>query len=289
MIKNHRRLATLLVGGLAVLTLAACGSNSPTASGGQSAPSGNSSGQAGAGTGRGGFPGVSGMIVALSGKTAQVRTASGQSAVSYTSKTSVTEEKSAKASDVKTGLCATVRSAESASSGSSPSTTMTAASVSLTDKVDGSCQGGFGFGNRPSGMPSGGPAGQGQPPSGAPQGGTGAGAPSGMPSGARPSGAGRGGFGGAGGTITAVNGSTITVEQARGTETTSITVTLTSDTTYTKQVKADTDAIAKGQCVFATGKTDSTGALTATAMRLSAPVDGECGFGGQGRRNGSGG
>ena len=76
MIKQHHRLATALVGGLALLTLAACGSNS--ASGGTNPPAGNASGAPGGGqTGRGGagqgagggFPGVSGLIVALSGKT----------------------------------------------------------------------------------------------------------------------------------------------------------------------------------------------------------------------------
>ena len=62
---------------------------------------------------------------------------------------------------------------------------------------------------------------------------------------------------------------------------------LTGDTTYTRQAKTDTKAITTGKCILATGKSDSTGALAATAVRLSAPVNGECGFGG-GRRNASG-
>lgn len=283
MIKTHRRLATVLVGGLAVFTLAACGSNATSTGGDQgAAPSGNPSARAGGGQSAR-VPGVSGLIVSLSGKTMQVRTNSGQSAVTYTSKTTVTEQKSAKASDVKVGVCATVRSAAGSSSGSSSTpTTVTASTVSLSDEVDGNCQGGFGGGNRPSrrtsGSQNGGNA-QSQPPGTPPS------------SGALPSGAPRGGFGGFGGAsgqVTAVNGSTVTIDQTRGTEKTSVMVNLTADTTYTKQAKTGTDAIATNMCVFATGASDSTGALTATAIRLSAPVGGACGFGGQGRRNASG-
>jgi hypothetical protein len=78
------------------------------------------------------------------------------------------------------------------------------------------------------------------------------------------------------------------VEETRGasSEKTSVTVTLSGDTAYTRQTKAGTTAIATGKCVFATGKTDSTGAVTASALRLSAPVDGSCAFGG-GRRQGA--
>jgi hypothetical protein len=275
MINTHRRLAAVLVGGLALLTLAACaGSGSSTGGQAQAQPSRGASGQAGGQGGQYGVPGVSGLIVSLSGKTMQVRTTSGQSTVTYTSKTTVTEQKSAKATDAKVGVCATVRSADSSASAGSSSTAIAAGSVSLSDEVEGSCQGGFGGGSRPSGMPSGGGAG---------------GVPSGQPSGAMPSGAPRGGFGGASGKITKVDGSTLTIEQTRGTDKTSVTVTLTGDTTYTKQAKTDTDAIAKGKCVFARGKSDSTGALSATALRLSAATNGECQLGGQGRRNPSGG
>lgn len=284
MINTHRRLATLLVGGLALLTLAACGgSGSSTDGQAQGQPSG-ASGQAGGQGGQNGVPGVSGLIVSLSGKTMQVRTTSGQSAVTYTSKTTVTEQQSAKAADAKVGVCATVRSADGSASAGSSSTAITAGSVSLSDEVDGSCQRGFGGGSRPSGMPSGGSDRQGAPPSGAASGG-----PAGAPSRAMPSGAQRGGFGGASGKITKVDGSTLTIEQTRGTDKTSVTVTLTGDTTFTKQAKTDTDAIAKGKCVFASGKSDSTGALSATALRLSAATNGACQLGGQGRRNPSGG
>jgi hypothetical protein len=292
MINKHRRLAIILVGGLALLTLAACGgSGSGTDGPAQAQPSGGASGQANGQRGQngrnGGFPGVSGLIVALSGKTMQVRTSSGQSSVTYTTKTTVTEQTSAKAPDAKVGLCAVVRSADSSATGSD-GTSLTAGSVSLSDEVDGSCQGGFGGGPRPSGLPSGRSDGQGAPPSGAPGDGTG-GAPSGLPSRAFPSGGPRGGFGGASGKITKVDGSTLTIEQTRGTVKTAVAVTLTGDTTFTKQIASDTGAIAKGTCVFASGTSDSTGALSATALRLSAPVNGVCQLGGQGRRHPSGG
>ncbi|GAA3619911.1 hypothetical protein [Microlunatus ginsengisoli] len=271
MINNQHRLATLLVGGLAVVTLAACGPSASSAGSNPSAPSGNASGQPGRG-----FPGVSGLIVALSGKTMQVRTISGQSAVTYTGKTTVTEQQSTKASAARVGMCATVRSTDQSSAGASQGSSITARTVSLSDQVDGSCQVGFGGfggrGNRPGGLPSGGPGGE---------------LPSGMPSGAIPSGAPRGGFGGASGKITAVSGSTLTIEQTRGTEKSTVAVNLTGDTTYTEQVKTGTSAIATNRCVLATGKSDSTGALAATAIRLSAPVNGECGFGGGRRASGS--
>jgi septal ring factor EnvC (AmiA/AmiB activator) len=79
----------------------------------------------------------------------------------------------------------------------------------------------------------------------------------------------------------------MTVQETRGTQQTAITVNLTGDTTYTKQAKTDTKAIATGMCILATGKADSTGALAATAVRLSAPVNGAC-TAGFGRRNASG-
>jgi len=281
MTNTSRRLATVVVGGLAVLTLAACGSGATSTSGGQSAPSGGASARAGERGGQGGVPGVFGMIVAQSGRTLQVRTSSGQSTVSYTSKTTVTEQKSAKAADAKVGTCAMVGSTDTGSAGSSAGSTITASSVSLSDAVGGSCLGGFGGGNRPSGMPSGGTDGRGTPPSGAPgNGGVGA---SGQPSGARPSLRGAG-FGGASGTITAVSGSTLTIEQTRGSKRTSVEVTVTGATTFSKQAKTGTDAIGKGKCVFANGKRDSTGALAATAVRLTSAVDGECSFGARGRR-----
>jgi hypothetical protein len=281
MINTSRRLATVLVAGLALLTLAGCGSGATGAGGDPSAPSGGASTRAGGRGGQGGVPGVLGLIVAQSGKTIQVRTSSGQSTVSYTSKTTVTEERSAKAADAKVGTCAVVRSADTGSAGSSTGSAITASSISLSDAVGGSCRGGFGGGNRPSGMPTGGFDGQGVRPSGTLEDG---GAPSGQPSGAMPGAVRGGGFGGASGTITAVDGSSLTIEQTRGSRTTSLAVTLTGATTFSKQSKTDTDAIRKGKCVFASGKRDSTGALAATAVRLTPAVDGECSFGGRGQR-----
>ena len=214
------------------------------------------------------MPGVSGLIVALSGKTMQVRTSTGQSAVTYTSKTSVTQEKSAKAADAE-GRDVRGRPRHRHRVGSRPSAgsaKITARTVNLSDAVDGSCRAGFG-GARTSGAAAGGAgAHQGQPPAG-----TGSTGPGGA----------RGRFGGAVGKITAVSGSSITIEATRGgTSATPVTVTLTADTTFTALTKTDTRAIAKDECVFATGKTDSTGAMTAQALRLSAAVDGSCEFGG---------
>ena len=48
------------------------------------------------------------------------------------------------------------------------------------------------------------------------------------------------------------------------------------DTTFLTTTTAKAASIKVGSCVRATGTTDDTGALTATALVLSQPVDGSC-------------
>src|SRR6185312_2223347 len=99
--------------------------------------------------------------------------------------------------------------------------------TSATD--DGTCAGGFGGGQRPDGAPTDLPS----RPSGAPTD-----LPSGAPGGMR-------GFGGiAAGKVTAVDGSTLTVEvTGQDDATTSRTVTVSDATAYTKSVAADSSAV----------------------------------------------
>ena len=101
------------------------------------------------------------------------------------------------------------------------------------------------------------------------------GAPTYMPSGA-PDGAQM--FGGAAtGKVTAVDGSTLTIETTGMDDaTTSRTVTVTDATTYTRTVDADASAVVVGQCASARGEADDSGKVTATSIAISTPTDGEC-------------
>jgi hypothetical protein len=140
---------------------------------------------------------------------------------------------------------------------------VTATTVRISQPVDGSCQGGFGGrGSAPLGGPSGMPSGA--PPSGAPSGGS-----SGGPR----------AFGGATGAVTAVSADGFTVDSTRpgSDDTQSVAVTVSADTTYSTSVDADGSALEVGRCVQATGDADSTGAITATRIGVSDPVDGQCG------------
>ena len=87
------------------------------------------------------------------------------------------------------------------------------------------------------------------------------------------------------GKVTAVSAAGFTVSSVRpgtsgsGTTTTAVSVTTSSATTYTTTAKATAADVKVGRCLNARGKTDSTGAVTATTVALSTPVDGECGGG----------
>jgi hypothetical protein len=250
----------------------------------------NQSAQPGAGQGP---PGASGKVAAISGKTLQVQSAqSGQVAVTYTGKTTFSKAVKAASSAVKVGSCVMVRGSGKQTGTAKATDPVTAASVQLSDPVDGACGagapglagGGFdrtGGGSPPSGVPTGAPQSR--------SGGTGGGqAPR----------TGGGGFDGArpvSGRVTAVNGSTITVAAttfvtqqgtgATGTptaspsatpSTTPVVVTTTAATTYTKTVSATAKDLAVGQCVTAIGSANDTGAITASLIASQPPVKGEC-------------
>lgn len=278
-----------------MILLAGCSGSgqAATPSGGGSAQPAAGSGAAGnAGSGQSGqrgMPGVFGLIAEVDGSTLQVQSDSAQTAVSYTSKTSVEQIKTATADDVAAGWCATVVSKDqsSATPGTTPSK-ITASSVSLTKPSSGTCGfgggagGGPGNGQRASGFPSARPGG-GKMPTARPSG-----RASAFPSGRA--------FGGvfASGKITKVSGSGfVLAATSMGSKSTrSVTVTLTKDTTLTTQRTAKKSAIKQGECVRASGKTDDTGAVTATRLIVSAAQNGACtetGFGGFGGRQGGNG
>jgi hypothetical protein len=264
------------LGAVLFLCLTACGgSNSPTSD----QPSAADSQGARAGGPRTRQPGVSGKIAAIDGKTLQVQSSQEQTAVTYTGRTTFTEVQTVTSAALKTGVCATVRAGGATAS---PSATgqITADTVALSAAVHGSCVGGFGgAGARRPGAPSAAPSDQ---PSGAP-----GGRPSGGPEGAR-------GFGTAG-RVVATNGSTFVVNDTLGAGgvATKVTVTTTNATIWTEVSKTSAKSLAVGRCAFAVGPASSSGAVTASSIRLSkAAADGTCTAGlgrlrdGQGRGRG---
>lgn len=268
-----------------LLLVSACGgSGSASASSASSAPAAGNSNAAG-GQGNARFPGATGEIAAETGSTLQVQNTSSQTAVTYSSTTRITNTVTATAADVKVGMCAVARPA-TGSNNSSSTTTVAAATVVLSDPVNGSCTGGFG-GATGAGFSSGAGGfarrfGDGSPPP--------------RPSASRSPGA--GGFNrvafGANGLITKVEGSSFVVRSERrafrggatpsgaaSPTVTDVTVTTTSSTRYSKTVTATPAALAVGECVTAIGKTDDTGAVTASSIAIGAKVNGSCstGFG----------
>ena len=291
--------ALVLAGGLllAGTVLAGCAAGKPAA--GQAAaqrpPSGSR--QPGrAGFGGAGGPAAFGLLAEIDAHVLQVQNQStGQVSVSYSATTEFSQTKQVTRTALQVGACVTAIGQRSPSSGSpsaspsggssgqpSPPTTFAAASVQIASAVNGSCvtaglAGGRG-GTRPSGFPSGRPNGF---PSGRPSGFP-SGRPSNLPSGQR-GGFGFGNF--ATGKVTSLSSAGMTVQTpARGQQPASmVTVTLSATTSYTETLPATASALRVGECVSASGKADSTGAVAANRIELSAPTNGSCTTGGFGR------
>lgn len=266
---------------LALGLLSGCGDTDSSASGtGSSASQEGPNGQNGSSPmddpGR-----FSGLVAEKDANVLQVQSASGQVAVTLTDATTITQQVTGTVAEVKVGTCVVVMKGTEATT------------VRLSQAVDGSCSDGFTAsrdGGRPQGAPSGRPSDR----------------PSGAPSG-RPS----GGPGGAMGEVTvgrvsAVHGTTIVVDAVqtigRGAaaagaspsaepSTTATEVNLSGQVTVSRTESATAAAVRTGTCVTGSGKADSTGAVSATMVAVSAAVNGECtsGFGpGGGRRGASG-
>jgi hypothetical protein len=267
----------------AAMLVAACGGGTSATVGTPGASTTANSGRPGgdAAGGPRGFPGATGLLAQIDGKTLQVQGTDTQTAVTYSAKTTFTNTVAAKLSDVVVGVCVQARSARPASGtgGAAPTAAagpITAASVEISPAVKGSCTvGGFR-------MPgAGAPGGRGEPTP-----------PAGMPTSGRMRGPGAGGgFGGLGafGKVTAVNGGGFTVESSfpvNGNATapapTTRTVQTSAATTYTRTEAANAGALVVGLCVTAMGKADSTGSIAATSMTLRPAEKGSCstGFGG---------
>lgn len=248
--------ACLVVG----LSVSACGSgpadNTPAAATDQSGaqPEGPAGGMGG--------PGGSGKVAAVAGSTAQVQGDGAQVAVTWTAKTTFTQQVSAKARDLKVGDCAMAMPAMDSTPDSPDSTSnVTAATVRISTPVDGSCTNGM------RGPGNGAQRDQVAPPEGTEQ--------RGPKDGDGP--VRRGSFG-AVGKVTAVDGNGFTVESVRpgSSESSTVSVTTSADTAWTRSAKATSEDVKVGRCVASVGKADSTGAITATSIAVSQPVNGEC-------------
>lgn len=214
------------------------------------------------------FPGASGLIAAASPGTLQVQSTTAQNTVVYTAATTFTK---VTPGQVAARDCVTVAGRPA----TSPTQGLTADSVRIVAKVNGTCQtngagasGGRGsFPQRPSGAPTGG---SGQP----------------------------GAFATATGTVSSVTGSTILLQgvlrtgrRAAGDATppapTTITVTLSASATVTQIVLATSAAAVVGQCASAIGAADSVGTINAKSITISTPGPTGCQARFGGRFNGN--
>ncbi|MDM7832265.1 DUF5666 domain-containing protein [Cellulomonas edaphi] len=247
--------------------------------------------------GPGGGGGVSGQIAQVDDSTMQVRGTDGQTTVTWSGDTTFSATSTGALTDVAVGSCivAITGGMPSADSTATPAADDAVRTVAVSAAAsDGTCTpglgggggfGGGGFGGGAAGTP-------GQRPSGAPTDLPSApgDAPTGMP------GAGPRGFGGfTSGKVTAVSGTTITVDATDPSgETASTTVTVDDSTTYTTTAKASAASLAVGACATVQGKTDTKGAVAATRIVVSKATDGTCstgfggGFGGRGGQPGQG-
>ncbi len=246
-----KRTSLLAAAGIAlvsVLALAACaGSPAPATAPTQAAATGQGQGAPGR------LPGASGRVAAVTGSTAQVQAATTQTAVSWNSATTFTQQVAATPAALAVGECIIARAARGGAATATGSA-LAAVSIAIVTAVNGSCIGGFSF-----------PGGGGfrtQNPA----------RPSTAPS--RPGGF-AGGFAVVG-TIASVGDGTMTVSPSRPAGAGTRTVTWSAATSITRTVPASASAVVVGICVSAQGKTDDTGALTASSIVVSAPVGGVC-------------
>ncbi|HET6500130.1 MAG TPA: DUF5666 domain-containing protein [Amycolatopsis sp.] len=253
--KIQRSLVTIALGGALAVGLAACGSSSS----GSAAPAPASQAQSRGGN-RAGGPAASGTIAAVNSANIEVQGANGQVTVNYSGSTTFNDRVSATLADVTQGSCVVV---------AGTGTRVAATSVQISTAGANGCTAGFGGG-----------AGGARP-----QGGQGGGTRAPRPSGtARPGGGARGTFG----KVTAVTGTGFTVEEdnRQTGATTDVQVTVSAGTTYEKTQSSDATALKVGECATATGQSDDTGAVTATAISLSQAGPNGCT---SGRPRGAGG
>ncbi len=229
-------------------------------------------------------PAATGMIASVSGNVLEVQSPqSGQTTVNLSSKTIITATVSVGLSDVNSGTC--ISATGTKGSGGS----VDATNVMIFSATKGTCVRGFGLGGG-----GGGAGGSGFPrPRGTfPTRTSGTGARTFK----RPA-----NFATASGKVTSVAGSKIKVDAVtfsissktkKPISTTSPkVVSVSKSTKYSKSEKVTAGSLKTGECVVATGSTNSIGAVSATTLIVTQPTSSGCsafgGFGGFGRGGGS--
>jgi hypothetical protein len=199
---------------------------------------------------------VSGPVTAVKGTTFKLTTSlspTGTATISVGTATTITEQVAGTTASVKTGICVMATGQKNAKG------VVTAARLSITEPVKGSCTTGFGAGRRGNRPPGGG---GGTPPTG-----------SGRPGGGFGNVA---NFGFAFGQVTSVKGDSVKVKGPQGT--TSVTLAKATQISQTETVKSS--EIAVKSCAFVNGtSTDKGVTVKATDVRLTKPNKGSCTFG----------
>jgi hypothetical protein len=240
---------------VAAVALAACGGTA-------AAGSVTSTPRPGASPGFGGRNGASGELVKINGTTLVVSAAGGDTTVVYTTSTTFTRTSTGSFGDIVAGKCIVATGQKDAAG------KVTATAVRLNDPLGGACQ---------AGGPGGGP-GNGTPPTPRPR-------PT--PSGAAAN------FAFVGGRVTAVAGTSITIQPATGA---GQTVTVPTSVTVNKSAAASAADLKIHQCVAVGGAKAASGTVTARSIAIvpSGPTGcasggGRGGFGGGGGGFGGGG
>jgi len=257
------RAVPAVAGLTAALALAACGSSTNAATTGtHSSPSAQPSG------GANGFRrnAAAGELVQITGTSLVLNTTTGDVTVDFSSSTPVSRTRTGNVADITAGTCILASGQKDATG------LVTASTVVLTSKVNGTCQAPGGFGNGARRSPGASPRPSFSPPPGPP-------------------------IAIARGEVTTVAGTAVTLQETSGT-----TTTINVPTTVRVSV-VDTGAtsdLTVGDCVIATGPRNSSGVVTARSLNIVPAGPSGCltgagggfggfGFGGGGFRGGGGG
>jgi hypothetical protein len=251
-----KHLIVIVGGTAAALALAACGSGTAATS-----SSSTTSTSRPAGTGPGGVArrGAAGELAQINGTSLILNTTAGDVTVGYTTTTTITQTKTGVLADIVPGSCVVITGQKDATG------TLVASSVRLSQPVNGACT--AGVGNRGPG------AGTGTRPN-----------PGGTPRATPAPGQPVPSF--AAGSVTAVNGTAVTVQPTTGA---AQAVTVPTTVTVSESSAASPTDLTVGDCIQATGAKDSSGTVAATSLSIVPAGPSGCftgggagGFGGRG-------